>query len=88
VKFWIRESQTILIQNNFDIIDKGDNWSMKYQNLEYKGHFSSDIKCVERINGTTYSKIEFVLETEKRIPNRTISLMGPFKNEFEKKKNK
>jgi len=69
--------------NNFEITEKGNNWSMKYKNLEYNGNFSSAVKYVERINGTDYSKVEFILEIEKPRPNYTISLTGPYKNVIE-----
>jgi len=69
--------------NNFEIFEKGNNWSMKYKSLEYKGNFTSFEKYVERINGTAYSKIEFILELEKHFPNRDISLIGSYKNIIE-----
>jgi hypothetical protein len=69
--------------NNFEIIEKDNNWSMKYKSLEYKGNFTSSEKYVERIDGTDYSKVEFVLELEKHFPNRDISLTGSYKNVIE-----
>jgi len=69
--------------NNFEITEKGNNWSMKYKNLEYIGNFTSPVKYVERINGTARSKVEFILELEKHRPNRDISLTGHYKSVIE-----
>jgi len=69
--------------NNFEITDKDNNWSMKYKNLEYNGDFTSNEKCVKRINGTDYLKVEFILELEKNFPNRDINLTGSYKNVIE-----
>jgi hypothetical protein len=71
--------------NNFEIQDNDTSWSMKYKNLKYIGDFRYDIKTIERINGSSYLKIEFVLETSKDIPNIIHSLTGPFKDQIEEK---
>jgi hypothetical protein len=71
--------------NNFEIQEKNTSWSMKYKNLEYIGNFHSEIKTIERLNGSSYLKVEFVLEPIKRIPNINYSLTGPFKNQIEQK---
>ena len=74
--------------NNFDVTERGNKWTMKYGNLEYNGDLSSTVKYMERNNGTSYSKVEFILEPRKQLPNRNISLTGPYKDIFEQKEKK
>lgn len=71
--------------NNFEIQDHNHAWSMKYKSLEFLGNFHGDIKVIERINGSEYLKVEFVLELNKTKPKLSYNIPDSFKNQIEKK---